>query len=228
MEDAFKLEWLVHQLGDDAEFLVFARMYHKLFGRQGELAVQKGKCLKLYRQYANISKRSDLGRKPYSTIAEAREKSYSMECQVPPDELEQFQQIWAANAPRRCYETNSELPADTPLGQHFCSPEHADASRIVACARVIERRVDEDGDETVIRCGGRVVYRGDVRVCSVCDKGADTAALVEAMAKHQGDTSLCKSIKRGAENLRLANNAWGFSSQNDPDHVPAWTKRRRL
>jgi len=206
----------------NANLISFARKFRELFGEHA----QKASCLKLYREYANVAKRVDSG--PYPTVAEAQKKAYTTECQVPPGELEEFQKLWDDGAPRRCYETNSELPADTPPGQHFCKPEHADASRIVACARVKKRRMDEDDDETVTYCGGRAVYRGAVRVCSVCDKGADIAALAEAMAKHQGDTSLCKSVKHGAENLRLANNAWGFSSQNDPDHVPAWTKRRRL
>jgi len=159
----------------NANLISFARKFRELFGEHA----QKASCLKLYREYANVAKRVDSG--PYPTVAEAQKKAYTTECQVPPGELEEFQKLWDDGAPRRCYETNSELPADTPPGQHFCKPEHADASRIVACARVKKRRMDEDDDETpVTYCGGRAVYRGAVRVCSVCDKGADIAALAVA------------------------------------------------
>ena len=228
MEDTVKLEWLAHQLGDDADLLVFARMYHKLFGEQGGVAAQKGKCLKLYRQYANIAKRSDLGRGPYSTVAEARKKLYSMECQVPPDELEEFQQIWDADAPRRCYETNSELPAGTPLGQHFCSPEHAHAGKQIFCTSVTKRTV-VNGEEIVDRCNGKVAYRSACLVCTSCGQGANVAKSVAQIQERAADTELGKSLKRSAESLRIANNVWGkFDSQTDPNYVPAWTKRKRL
>ena len=41
------------------------------------------------------------------------------------------------------------------------------------------------------------------------------------------ETELDKSIKRSAESLQMASNIWGFSAEHDPDHQPAWKKRRR-
>ena len=96
MEDTVKLEWLVHELGGDAGLAAFARKYHELFGEKIGLDSQKAKCLKLYRQYANIVERKDLKRGAFPTVAEARKKLYSMECQVPPGELEEFQRVWDA------------------------------------------------------------------------------------------------------------------------------------
>ena len=82
---AEKLEWIVSELGEGAGLLDFARKYRELFGEK----TQKANCLDLYRQYANIAKTEERG--PYPTLADARKLSYSMECQVPPEELEAFE-----------------------------------------------------------------------------------------------------------------------------------------
>ena len=228
MEDTVKLEWLVHELGDEAGLGVFARKYHELFGEKIGVDSQKAKCLKLYRQYASIAKREDLERGPYPTVAEARKKLYSMECQVPPDELEEFQRVWDADAPRRCHENQCELPADAPLGQHFCSAEHAQASKKVFCTRVVHRQ-EVDGEEVVTYCSGNVVYRNGCRVCKTCGQGSDVAKIVARSQKPTVETEADKSQKRSAQSLLIANNVWGrFASRADPEYVPAWTKKRRL
>ena len=41
-------------------------------------------------------------------------------------------------------------------------------------------------------------------------------------------SELDKSLKRNAESVQFASNLWGFGIEANPDHVPAWTKRRRL
>ena len=109
-----KLEWITHELGEDAEFIPFARKFRELFGEK----TPRSKCLDLYRKYAKIETRKEQG--PYPTVAEAQKKLYSMECQVPPEELEAFQKLWDEGAPRRCRENNCELSTDAPLGQLFC------------------------------------------------------------------------------------------------------------
>ena len=147
---------------------------------------------------------------------------------MPPSELVEFQKLWDVDAPRRCYETNSELPAGTPLGQHFCSAEHAHAGKQIFCTSVTKRTV-VNGEEIVHRCNGKVVYRSACHVCTTCGQGADVAKIVTQSQEHAADTELGKSSKRNAEGLRIANNVWGtFDSQTDPNYVPAWTKRRRL
>ena len=234
---AEKLEWIVSELGEGADLLDFARKYRELFGEK----TQKANCLDLYRQYANIAKTEECG--PYPTLADARKLSYSMECQVPPEELEAFQKLWDKDAPRRCHENSCELPADAPLGQHFCA-EHANAGKTITCAYVVEREVVDMGsralhdvfnaspceshEEAIVRrCNGEVIMVEGCRVCKKCGQGSAIAKTVAAAG--QEDTNLDKSLKRSAESLRIANNVWGsFSINVDPDHVPAWTKRRRL
>ena len=36
-----------------------------------------------------------------------------------------------------------------------------------------------------------------------------------------------RSIQRRDESVQMASNIWGFSTVRDPDHQPAWKKRRR-
>ena len=117
-----KLEWIDFELGAEADLISFTWKHRELFGENA----QKAKCLELYRQYASIAKREERG--PYPTVAEARKNLYSMECQVPPRELEEFQKFWDSDAPRRCHECNNELPTDATLWQRFCCAEHAEAS----------------------------------------------------------------------------------------------------
>ena len=147
---------------------------------------------------------------------------------MPPSELEEFQKLWDVDAPRRCYETNSELPTGTPLGQHFCNAEHAHAGKRIFCTSVTKRTV-VNGEEIVHRCNGKVVYRSACHVCTTCGQGADVVKIVTQSQEHAADTELGKRSKRNAEGLRIANNVWGtFDSQTDPNYVAAWTKRRRL
>ena len=225
MAKSVQLELLTFELGKDADLVSFARKFQEIFGERINEGSQKSNCLKLYRQYANIAKKDERG--SYRTVAEAQTMSYSMECQVPPEELEKFQKLWGEGAPRRCHENNCEMPAGAPLGQHLCA-KHADAGKRVLCNRVVDRREDEGGEEVVIYCSGKVLYRSGCRVCSVCGQGAETAEIMEKSLKQEGVTSLHTSLKRGAESLQIANNIWRFSSRSDPDHVPEWTKRRRL
>ena len=88
------------------------------------------------------------------------------------------------------------------------------------------------------RCDGTVTTVGGFHVCTRCGRGAEVAKTctkildhVTQKAKKEGETELTeleKSLKRNAESLQVANNVWGFGIEADPDHVPAWTKRRRL
>ena len=228
MKDSVKLEWLGFELGEGASLVDFARKFRELFGEKINADSQKTTCLKLYRQYANIVERKDLERDAYPTVAEARKKLYSMECQVPPGELEEFQRVWNADAPRRCHENHCELPGDTPPGQHFCSAEHAHAGKQIFCTNVTERTV-VNGEEIARRCNGKVVYRSGCRVCTTCGQGSDIAKIVARSQEHTAETEWDKSRKRNAQSLQIANNVWGkFASQTDPNYVPAWTKKRRL
>ena len=73
-----------------------------------------------------------------------------------------------------------------------------------------------------------VVFRNGCRVCQECGRGMDVADIVtRGLSSGSKQTSLGKSIKRGAGMLQLATSVWGFDSKSDPDHQPAWKKRRR-
>ena len=79
-----------------------------------------------------------------------------------------------------------------------------------------------------VRCTGKVELRNGCKVCTVCNNGKDTDEIVkQAYQKRAVETSLDRSLKRGADGLRLMSNLWGFGEKVDPDHVPAWAKRRR-
>jgi hypothetical protein len=73
-----------------------------------------------------------------------------------------------------------------------------------------------------------VAFRNGCRVCQECGQGMDVADIVaRGLSSGSEQTSLGKSIKRGAGMLQLATSVWGFDSKSDPDHQPAWKKRRR-
>ena len=218
-----KLEWIVFELGEEADLISFAGKYRELFGENA----QKAKCLDHYRKYANIAKSDERG--PYPTVAEARKKFYSMECQVPPAELEEFQNLWDSDAPRRCHECNNELPIDATLWQRFCCAEHANAGEKVICNSCVTREDGARGEDAITYCGGDVVYHSGCRVCTACGQGSNVAKIVSRIHKLTGDTEVVKSRKRSAESFQIYNNVLGgFAVQQDPQYVPAWTKKQRL
>ena len=73
-----------------------------------------------------------------------------------------------------------------------------------------------------------VVLRNGSLACKVCGRGAESAGkMARGAPKGLEETELGKSIKRNAESLQMASNIWGVSAVSDPDHKPAWKKRRR-
>ena len=113
-------------------------------------------------------------------------------------------------------ECSKSLPDDAPFGDPFCDAECKGANKKLACWRWV------DG----ARCGGKVETRHGCRVCTGCGHGAEDARIVAA-GGGKSATSLDASLKRSADGLRIANNVWGFGEAVDPDHEPAWAKRRR-
>ena len=75
-------------------------------------------------------------------------------------------------------------------------------------------------------CKGKATSRLGCYVCEKCGNGKQAAKLVASSSKADDQT------KRQIDQLRLASNFYangGFGAfSNDPDHVPAWKKRRRL
>ena len=166
---------------------------------------------------------------------------YSMQAQVPPEELEEFEKLWDEDAPCRCRECNKALPVSGDAKIFFCDAACENANKKVTCGRVVERMVaassNEQPGEIARRCDGKVEVVSGCLVCTkrgrgkkdaeTCTKSQDIITL--AKEKGVGElTELQRCLKRGAESLRIANNVWGFGKEADPDHVPAWTKRQRL
>ena len=126
--DEVKLEWLYMELGVGRDLIAFAEKFMNLFSSVITSTVkQKFTCLKLYRTYAGIDGATDKG--DYSTIEDCRARLYTMECQIPPHELQQFQSIWNTRAPRRCKECNCEVPEDHGTRCKKCMKHPTDAPR---------------------------------------------------------------------------------------------------
>jgi len=171
----------------------------------------------------------------------AQKMLYSMQAQVPPEELEEFEKLWDEDAPCRCRECNKALPVSGNAKIFFCDAACENANKKVTCGRVVERMVaassNEQPGEIARRCDGKVEVVSGCLVCTKCGRGkkiAETCTKNQdtiTLAKEKGVgelTELQRCLKRGAESLRIANNVWGFGKEAGPDHVPAWTKRQRL
>ena len=216
---------LRQELGRDSSLGAFARRFKRTFPRVGINAQssQKAASLKLYRAYAAVD-RDDLDKGAYATVDEARKKLYSMECQIPPGELEEFQKVWDKDAPRRCRECNRPLPAGAPSDQLFCCDAHAAAGKSLFCSR---RAGPPDEEGFPARCTGKVVLRNGWHVCTVCEHGKKEAT---RWPRPEGGAAceMGREQPSSTESLRLASNIWFSGVRKDPGYIPSWTKRRRL
>ena len=79
---------------------------------------------------------------------------------------------------------------------------------------------------TVHRAPDMVLRNGSL-VCKVCGRGAESAGKMARGAPKGLEETERRSIQRRAESAQMASNIWGFSAVRDPDHQPAWKKRRR-
>ena len=93
-----KLEWLVMELGHEANLVDFAGKYRELFDNT-RTTNQKVGCLDLFRKYANIAKTDNKG--DYADLRTAQKLAYSKESQIPPRDLQEFQALWDDDAPNR-------------------------------------------------------------------------------------------------------------------------------
>ena len=168
----------------------------------------------------------------------AQKMLYSMQAQVPPEELEEFEKLWDEDAPCRCRECNKALPVSGDAKIFFCDAACENANKKVTCGRVVERMVaassNEQPGEIARRCDGTVEVVRGCRVCTKCGQGkkiAEVCEKVPEVCERQDPiaaTALDNMLKWNAESLRIANNVWGFGAEADPSHIPAWTRRRRL
>ena len=210
LPDDEKLAWMQQELGSGADLATFAAKFLELFGEKLKGAVpQKAACLKLFATY----NAAESGRQHSCHGA-----GWKKEGDLPPTELEAFQQVWDPKAPARCRECNSSLPADTPFTAPYCSDKCREAGKRLSCWQMVSGA----------RCTGKVEIRNGCRVCTTCKNGKDTEDMVKTgNQKREVETSLDRSLKRQADQLRMVSNLWKFGQQPDPDHEPAWGKRRR-
>ena len=202
MADNDKIAWLKHELDDeDAPLAQFAATFLYFFGEKICIELQKDKCLKLYRQYANVAKRKDLTPEQQKTL-------YSMRCRIPTEELTDFERVWDADAPQRCLGCAKAIHNTSDKGK-FCSEACRGGGKLTTC----------------IPCGNKVVDQGGVPVCTsvgcwVAEESALCAALKRSREEEGG----------GPSTLHIAGQLWRWprKQESDPNHTLAWTKRRRL
>ena len=224
-----KLRWIEQENGTGADLATFSAKFCELFGEKlhGHTP-QKRACLDLFASY--------------SGTATAKKES-----DLPPADVEEFQKVWDPEAPRRCRECNKALPVTART--LFCNLACENASKKITCGRVVERTVVpkssretqshssrgvdaciyEPPQEEIVRyCDGKVELVGGCRVCAKCGQGREVEKLCVGHLVCVAETVLDKSLKRSAESMIYHSNLLNFGTGADPDHVPAWTKRRRL
>ena len=118
------------------------------FGEKIGIESQKDKCLKLYRQYANVAKREDLTPEQQKTL-------YSMRCRIPTEELTDFERVWDADAPQRCLGCAKAIHNTSDKGK-FCSEACRGGGKLTTC----------------IPCGNKLVDQGGVRFARAWGAGS--------------------------------------------------------
>jgi len=201
MADDAKIAWLTHELDDEeAPLAQFAAKFLCFFGEKIGIDSQKDKCLKLYRQYANIVKRNDLTPEQQKTL-------YSMRCRIPTEELTDFERVWDADAPQRCLGCAKAIH-DADKGK-FCSEACRGGGKLTTC----------------IPCGNKLVDQGGVPVCTSlgCWVAEESALCATLKRSREGEGRVPSTLHIACELWR-----WPRKHEEDPNHAPAWTKRRRL
>ena len=198
-----KLEWLAVELGEEeASLQAFADMFLRKFASKIGPETQKAECLKLYREYAKIADKT-------SFSEEQRQTLYTMTCMIPPDELADFERVWDPNAPARCLECSKEVRSPS-VGRGFCSDACRDAGQTWSCGE----------------CGSKAVIQSGIRVCTSsggCSVAKDSKLAAELKRRREEEGGLPSTLHIAGQVL-----LWPMKREVDPNHVPAWTKRRRL
>jgi hypothetical protein len=196
--DDDKLAWIAQEIGQGVGIGTFAATFVALFGdKVCDVPAQKRTCLKLYSKYTS--------------------SRFQKESDLIPADQEAFQRVWDPNAPRVCRECAKPVPATMPLSDPYCSDKCKNAGLQLTCWNKVNG----------VRCTGKVEIRNGCRVCTTCKKGKDTEDMVKTANQKREETSLDRSLKRQADQVRMVSNLWNFGQQPDPDHEPAWAKRRR-
>ena len=195
--DAEKLAWMRQEIGDRADLPAFAQKWLDLFGEK--LRGDIPQKMACIKLYGQY------------VPEEADARAWKKECNLPPDVLENFQRIWDADAPERCHECCSAAAPGTKhpvrrAGRNFCSRACAIAGTMIACSK----------------CGHRV--DATYPHCPMCEWGSSEPA--PARRGHER-TELAYMVEDSEKNYAAYMKAIRCTARVDPDHAPAWKKRRR-
>ena len=221
-----KLEWLVMELGHEANLVDFAGKYRELFDNT-RTTNQKVGCLDLFRKYANIAKTDNKG--DYADLRTAQKLAYSKESQIPPRELQEFQALWDEDAPNRCLECNARIGND----EKYCK-NHQNVGKDIpgTCLKftkdAVDGPIDPDRYEPVApRCGGKIEELGNgAWWCQKCGDPEEKTRCTKAASSN--DTPLSETLNRHQGSLVQLSRLFSTMERNNPDHVPQWTKLQKL
>ena len=127
-------------------------------------------------------------------------RGWAREHDLPPADQEAFRRVWGDDR-KLCRECASVVGEP---GKLFCSAECENAGVVAAC-RKCEAPLDPAWP-----------------YCAECKIGS-----AQPLKVPKGDTALHKGLKRGAKSLATAQRFWAAARAADPEHEPAWKKRRR-
>ena len=200
LADADKLLWIRYEEGETLDLPSFARAFLKLFGdKLNDTVKQKSKVLQLYGEY-NAEDGS----------------SWKKECDLPPEELEQFQRVWDPDAPNRCRECGKALKGPAPYRDldHYCNETCKNAKMKTTCKECKSAANMENVD--------------GYRYCKICYKRRPPKPIPAALKQNERDeSSLDKKMRSNRESLCLVQEVLYTDRAADPQHEPAWKRRRR-
>ena len=125
--------------------------------------------------------------------------TYKKEAKIPPAELEEFKRVWKPDTPKACWECGKRLSED--ITDHYCNGECKYASQRIVCV-----------------CGAPAMIRNGHKHCAVCKRGGH--------ATPDASTSLGRNLKSSTEGLNTFQDFIFFRATINPDHEPAWKRRR--
>ena len=125
-------------------------------------------------------------------------RKWRKESDLPPADCVEFLRVWNPDAPARCHECGKALTGNHPILHSYCSQACRHAGTRTACARC--KKVLEDPVHPY---------------CTVCKLGAP------ALPPNRPAPGAEQAM------LDMAQRVWFSDQRKDPDHEPAWKRRRR-
>ena len=126
------------------------------------------------------------------------------ESDLPPALLTEFQQVWHPEAPERCRECSKALVGTCPITDKFCSKACERAGKVIAC----------------VRCGSAAHL-------TESEWGYHCAACSVLAPPRKRDRPRSKELEKQVRQLAMVSRFWDVGYTADPNHEPAWKRRRR-